>query len=249
MQNKEVHILNGDALKMQFPKSIEGTLIVIRECLADGDVAGNTVAELIEARIAFFKQAYQVSEESYRNGIQPEFDKIISLPEKTTVNLWFEDDLFCQVHLWFVSYLLVKFTNAKQVYLIRPTTDLHLGFGGMSESELMLAYKNRTKISPSSTNTLTKLWPLYKQRDHEKMMLLADQNLDELPFLKAAIQANAERYPEDGRLGRPEKALIKIKKELNTEDFRAIFKAFIKTEAIYGFGDMQVKRMLSKLEK
>ena len=37
------HVLNGDALKEQFPPTITGDIIVIRECLVDGPVTGNNV--------------------------------------------------------------------------------------------------------------------------------------------------------------------------------------------------------------
>lgn len=34
------HILNGDALKSQFPEQILGEKIIARECLVDGSVEG-----------------------------------------------------------------------------------------------------------------------------------------------------------------------------------------------------------------
>jgi hypothetical protein len=41
----DYHILNGDALKGQFPSEIPGQLIVARECLVDGDVSGESLSE------------------------------------------------------------------------------------------------------------------------------------------------------------------------------------------------------------
>jgi len=41
MKNKkQYHILNGDALKEQFPDRIKGKIIIARECLVDGNVTG-----------------------------------------------------------------------------------------------------------------------------------------------------------------------------------------------------------------
>ena len=41
--NNIYHILNGDSLKNQFPKSISGELIVARECLVDGNIQGEDI--------------------------------------------------------------------------------------------------------------------------------------------------------------------------------------------------------------
>ena len=42
MAIKSYHILNGDALKHQFPSCIKGEKIIMRACLVDGDVVGST---------------------------------------------------------------------------------------------------------------------------------------------------------------------------------------------------------------
>ena len=39
------HILNGDALKSQFPERILGEIIVARECLVDGPVEGHRLTD------------------------------------------------------------------------------------------------------------------------------------------------------------------------------------------------------------
>ena len=100
------HILNGDALKSQLPAdAILGEIIVARECLVDGDVAGNTLEELIQSRVRSMHEMYGTSENEYFQKTVPELRKIVDINEGE-VNLWFEDDLFCQVNLWFVCELL-----------------------------------------------------------------------------------------------------------------------------------------------
>ena len=36
----------------------------------------------------------------------PEFLKMQNIPENSEINLWFEDDLFCQVTFWFYSFIV-----------------------------------------------------------------------------------------------------------------------------------------------
>ena len=99
---KQYHILNGDILKEQFP-DISGELIVARECLVDGDVNGKNLAELYNSRAKFISKNYRgYSIRDYYEKTVPEFQKIQDIPENSDINLWFEDDLFCQVNLWFV---------------------------------------------------------------------------------------------------------------------------------------------------
>jgi hypothetical protein len=64
--------------------------------------------------------------------------------------------------------------------------------------------------------------------------------------LKQVCRAHIDRF-ENGGLGRPHQRLIEIKNSGNN-DFSSIFQSFGKTEAIYGFGDSQVKKMLDEIQ-
>ena len=116
--SKQFHILNGDALKEQFPQDVPGEQIVLRECFVDGPVDANTLEELYEIRSKFIVDNYEGTVQEYSEKVIPEFNKITSLHENCDVNLWFEDDLFCQVNFWFTIHLLqLKKCNT---FLIRP---------------------------------------------------------------------------------------------------------------------------------
>lgn len=58
IMNKEFHILNGDSLKTQFPKSIKGENIIARLCLVDGNVKANTLEELFEVKAEYLSNNY-----------------------------------------------------------------------------------------------------------------------------------------------------------------------------------------------
>jgi hypothetical protein len=47
--------------------------------------------------------------------------------------------------------------------------------------------------------------------------------------------------------GRPSQSLIAIMNQFKTEDFDTVFREFSKREPIYGFGDLQVKRLLDQI--
>lgn len=242
---KQYHILNGDALHQQFPKNIEGEIIIARECLVDGNVKGKDLNELFDTRAKFLSQNYGGTEQDYYDKAASEFQKINTIDNHSTINLWFEDDLFCQVNFWFITHLLTKITRNNTVYLIRPTLHTQYGFGGLNESELMSIYKN--KIALTELDKIASLWESYQNDDTKNLMDQALELEKKYPFILPAVKAHIQRIPTNGNLGRPTESLMAIMKELKTEDFGTVFKEFNKRENIYGFGDLQVKRLYDKI--
>lgn len=244
---KEIHILNGDALKEQFPDYLNGELVVARECLVDGDVSAHSLEELFELRASYLSTAYDSKKDFYQKKVIPEFSKIISLPENSTINLWFEDDLFCQVNLWFVSSLIHGFVKPSQVFLVRPHTDIRYGFGGLDTDGLAQAYQSKVLLSDDNLRLFSSFWELYQNKNHPGILSVAKMHSKQFPFLEAAAKANYDRFPSDGSPGRPELSLLEIMNETGSAEFGPVFREFHKREAIYGFGDLQVKRMFDEL--
>ena len=241
-------ILNGDSLKIQFPNTITGHKIIARLCLVDGHVKGKTLAELFKVRAKFISENYVgYTEQDYFVKTVTEIEKIVAIPKDTEINLWFEDDLFCQVNFWFVANLIAEQHKNQCVYLIRPKVNSPYSFGGMTEKELIYAYQQKTKINLSEIKELSNLWKLYQKNSCDEMLKIAEKLKDRFPFLVPAIRAHKDRLPENGYLGRPKETLIQLMKDLKTDKFGEIFRAFCKREAIYGFGDLQVKRLFDEL--
>lgn len=245
---KLFQILNGDALKEQFPKELNGEIIVMRECLVDGEVQGDFPDDFFKNRAAFMDKAYGVSKDEYEKTSILELQKIASLPTDTSINLWFEYDLFCQVNLWFVFFLLKKQNGINKVNLVMPQSHRQWGFGGMDKNELQKAYINRKLLKESEINLMANLWQLYVNGKHDEIVHEVSSHYDTLPFLKEAVLANRARFPKDGSLGKPEQILKEIMDEVGADKFGPVFQAFCKRASIYGFGDLQVKRMYDDLK-
>lgn len=244
---KQFNILNGDSLKERFPESLKGEIIVTRECLVDGSVKGNSLTDFFKTRAEFISNNYDgYSEQDYFEKTVPEFQKMQNIPDNVDINLWFEDDLFCQVNFWFVIKLLSKSQPNNQFFLIRPKLHSQFGFGGLSESELISIYENRLVLT--ELDKLARLWESYQSNNIEKLIEISRQLKNSYPFIFTAVEAHIERIPTNGNLGRPIQSLIRIMDELNTAEFGPIFKEFCKREKIYGFGDLQVKRLFDKIK-
>ena len=244
---KQYHILNGDALKDRFPKSIHGELIVARECLVDGDLEGSELNQFYATRAKFLNENYQVATQDYYDNTVAEFNKIGMIEDNSEINLWFEDDLFCQVNLWFIIYLLVKKEVKNKVYLIRPESHDQYGFGGLAESELISLNRKRSVLS--ELDKLKNLWIYYQNNDLEKLILTARKLELLYPFILNAAEAHLDRVPKHKNEGRPIQSLRAIISELGTNEFEPVFRAFCTRESIYGFGDLQVKRLVDQINK
>ena len=245
---KQYHILNGDSLKAQLPSSIEGEVIVARECLVDGSVKGNSLDELFATRARFISQAYgDYTQEQYYTDTVTEFQKILGIVDDAEINLWFEDDLFCQVNFWFVCNLMYQTNQQNPVYLIRPEKHTQYGFAGLNPEELETALANRIELK--ELDTIAGLWLLYQNKDNEQLRKAAVSLKPKYPFIIPAVMANIDRVPREGNPGRPIQAIVQIMNELRTEDFGTIFKEFCARESIYGFGDLQVKRLVDEIQR
>lgn len=246
--NPVYHILNGDALKDRFPASIQGELIVARECLVDGDVQGETLEEFFRNRAHFIVQTYGgYSKKDYERESVTEFDKMMSIQPESTVYFWFEDDLFCQVNFWFTAFLLSKHGHIHSAKLVRPEIHDHYGFGGLSSDKLVDLYHK--PVTLNELGSIAQLWLHYQSGDTAQLLKTAQSLAGRYPFILPAVKAHLERLPTKSSPGRPKQSLTDIMSELNTTNFGKVFQEFNKRESIYGFGDLQVKRMYDEIVK
>lgn len=239
---KQIHLLNGDALSHQLEGIVVGEKIVCRECLVEGSIHGDSLEEFFGNRAKYLFNTYQSPIPSYEKRSKREFEKLRMIGSGAELNLWFEDDLFCQCNFWFSCHLLATWKISNPVYLFRPAKHHEYSFGSMPQAELKACLQNRIKIEPDHLHLLQKLWLAYRDNNTTEMIALAQKLHSNMPFIGPAVYANISN-----RLGIPEKSLKQIMDELQTREFAPVFNAFCKQEPIYGFGDSQVKRMFHKI--
>ena len=243
---QQVHLLNGDALKERFPKDINGDIIVMRECLIEGDVSGETYKDFIAKRAKHIGKTYEFSEEEYFEKVASEFEKLRQLPENVDINLWFEDDLFCQTNLWFLIHLLSE-THRDNLFLVRPKSHSPYSFAHLSNTELFEILDSRIQLK--DIDDLSKLWKHYSSSNHKELLRLGEQLRPTYAFIAEVIQAHLDRLETKDHIGRPKQTINDIILELNTTDFGTVFREFQERAPIYGFGDLQVKRLYDEVVK
>jgi hypothetical protein len=243
------HILNGGSLANIFPSAhLDGEIIIDREALIDGDLQGNDLAEFWKVRAAYI----EIPIEEYYDAVVREFDKILTAPDDTEFNLWFEYDLFCQVNMWFVLSLLADLPIKKNVYAVYssflPRNDRNFwnAYGSATPEQLIQSFNDRIFLTEIDIQQGKQLWKAYKNANLTELKSLSKNQSPGFPYLQEVVDAHIERFPNKGERGRPEKVLEEILHS-HPADFQVVFREFWKRESIYGFGDIQLKHLYDKL--
>lgn len=232
-----VHVLNGDALLERFPDALPGERLVFRECLIEGPAAGPD--GLLAARERYLAARYGTDGPDYARQVRPGLERLGSLPPETPVFLWFEDDLFCQANLWYAVHALAGLSVPPR--LVRPPDGTPYGFAGLDARGLEGAFARSAPLEPRQA--WQALWPAWADGDPDALEAAA-AGLP--PFVRNAVRAHRERRPGPDGLGRPERTLLRLAAE-HGDAFGPLFRAFCAEEAVYGFGDLQVERMIDDL--
>ncbi|MEY3565640.1 MAG: hypothetical protein RJA23_1810, partial [Bacteroidota bacterium] len=194
-----LHLLNGDQLALQLQDSpFFDTHLVFREALMVGPVKCKSLDEFWKIRTEFITSSYGVSSKEYFHKTVSEIERLHSLPEDAEICLWFEDDLFCQVNLWFVLSMLV---DKPQINLFRafPASSTKkyqwTGFGQADLNSLRNSYKARVPFTTSDVELGSSLWQAYSSQDWEVFKKLSLQTSPCFHSLNEVCQAQLDRLP------------------------------------------------------
>lgn len=241
-----VHILNGDALLNSFPATIPGTRIVVSEALAEGPINGDTPKIVLERRAEYFLHTYGMAIERYHENTRVAFDSLSDLPKDSPVYLWFEDDVFCQLNCWFTVYFLVTVAHSGPCFAVRPPRHTPYSFATISPQDLVWCYQQEK--CALDKQRIASLWKALSSGEVDIAKYLAEGLPNDFAFVHQALLAYLEAIPDNTSPGRPKTALLQIVADLKTDDFTPVFREFSRREPIYGYGDLQVNRLLQELK-
>jgi Domain of unknown function (DUF1835) len=224
------HILNGDGLANNF--DFPGNIIVCREALIEGNFTAESLDDFWRKRSEFFQKEYRA--ENYTDKSVSEFSKILAIETTDEVNLWFGDDVFCQLNMWFCVSLIKS--KATQIYRIFPDSgEWNCGFTNHRK-----CFENRFLYSEADVDSVKKLWKAFSSKNVAELLELSKTDSPNFSKLNETCLAIAEIDKT------PKEILTNIKSE-GISDFSSIFQKFKERAGIYGFGDSQVKRLLDEL--
>jgi hypothetical protein len=179
-----LHLLNGDATLAVFPATLPGHRAVWRDIMVEGpalDDAG--------ARAAWLAPRLGVARDQYERGWHEAQATLARAAADDEVVLWFEQDLFCAVNLWFVVARLPPTTPLWLVF--PPLSDTFSGLGALTAPEIAELFETRRPLDRDTRAGAVALWRAYAASDPTG---LADTRAA-LPFAGDAVRLHFGRFP------------------------------------------------------
>jgi hypothetical protein len=249
-----LHIHNGDSSAQTLKKSgVPGEHLPFREILIAGPTPqGLSPAEWRSTRARFLAANYGRDEAEYHKDLVEQDDALRSFRDHEEVILWFEHDLFCQIHL---VYLLAWFCEQE-----RGNTRLSLicinqfpgiqnfqGLGQLNPAQMASLFGQQHQITDAEFELASAAWRAFCSADPTDIETLLGQDISALPFLWDALLRHLARYPSTRNgLGHIENQALQLIAAGRTE-FKSLFPAFWMANAEYGIGDdafwNELKRM------
>lgn len=234
------HVLPGDAQAKVFSDTgISGDVIVFREAFVSGPIDAAETNEFWDRRASHVLSVYGDDEIAYQEKVADEILKLESVETDDEVNLWFEFELFCSVNLWYCLFKLRD--SGARLFRVAPINlepdDVWKGFGEHGPDELRSAFETRIDFSPEDINIGAQLWQAYCNRDETALRSLGSHRSASMPFLKEVSEAAAVVET------RPREIVREIRSE-GLSNIAEIFPEFQRRGGVFGFGDLQVERLL-----
>lgn len=236
------HVLPGDAQVEEFRKTgLDGEVIVFREAMICGPVDAPDIDTFWNERAQFILSEYGEDVINYHEKVADEINKLTDLAGDAEVNLWFEYELFCSANMWFCLDVLKG--SGADIYRVAPLNaspdDVWKGFGPHTADDLKNCFEARIEFSEEDVAKGAQLWDAFRKRDSSGLFELGEYRSPCFPFLKEVCNAAAEIE------SRPAEILRDIKASGLTS-LETAFPEFQKRAGVYGFGDLQVARLLER---
>ena len=177
-----LHVLNGDATAAVFPHAIVGERAVWRDILMEGPAAADA-----ETRAAWLAPRLGITADDYVRGWREQQRMLARAHAHDEVVLWFEQDLFCVMNLWFVLDRL----DGARVSLVFPPLAAGRGLGALNPSAFESLFARRRTLSATDVAEARALWRAYAASEPLALARLRPT----LPFARAAIRLHCARFP------------------------------------------------------
>jgi hypothetical protein len=233
-----LHLLNGDATAAVFPATLPGDRAVWRDIMVegpavdDGAARGRWLAPRLGLDTAEYERGWRESRATLQRAAAS--DEIV---------LWFEQDLFCAVNLWFV---LNRLPPEASVSLVFPAlTEAFGGLGALASADFEPHFARRSRLDTPTRAAATTLWSAYAAADPTALV----GTTAGLPFARDAVRLHLGRFPSASRgLDEVEAATLQ-ELAIGPRGFSELFHAVTQAPPLrrHGMGDVQYAAALREL--
>ena len=246
MSTNSLHITNGDSVLYTWKKAgLLGTHLAWRDVLFEGPVpAGLSLEELSRVRAQF------LCDRGYGNPIKihHDFEKrdatLRRASEFDEVVLWFEHDLYDQLHLLQILTTLRDMgMGSGSVQLVQ--SDQYLGT--LVAEELMSLFSKRRFVTSATSDAAARAWNAFTSGDPAALQTASFDRFAGLPYLHDAFKSLCEEYPAlSSGLSRSQKHVLEAAAQ-GTASAEELFKRSQNREEAAFMGDMSCYRVVADL--
>lgn len=253
-----LHIHNGDSsANIARRASLPGEQFAFREALIEGPSPAaykdaNDGGWLVRARHLW--SAYGLDLKECSEGLRAQEQKLTSFREHDEVVLWFEHDLFCQIHLiYLIDWFASREVGDTKLSLICigefSGREKFRGLGELTPEELASLFPVRKQITQEQLDLATAAWTAYCSDDPTNLQQLLETDCSSLPFVSKALGIHLQRFPSTRNgLGRIEDTALRLIDD-GAISFSELFPRFVEVEALYGLGDAQLWLTLRRMHQ
>jgi hypothetical protein len=197
-------------------------------------------------------ESYDIDVETIEREMLEQEKKLASISTQDETVLWFEHDLFCQVHLiYLLNWFAENSLDPDRLSLIcinqfegRPK---FRGLGELEATELESLFPLRHAVTTAQITLATKAWQAFTSPTTDAITQLLHSDTQALPFLADALRAHLRRFPSASKgLGAIELRGLELIKS-GRRKFGELFMAFCELEPIFGLGDAQFWLALNRM--
>ncbi|MEK6279773.1 MAG: RNA polymerase subunit sigma-24 [Acidobacteriota bacterium] len=248
------HIHNGDSSADTAKQtSLPGEHFAFREALITGPTPSDlTPSEWRQVRARHLSESYGVELEKCERELSDQEEKLATCLQHDEVVLWFEHDLFCQIHLiYLLNWFAQQHLNQTKLSLICtgtfPGKENFRGLGELNSDELASLFPKRQQVTPEQLKLATAAWQAFSSSAPTEIEKVLEAGTVALPYLDAALRAHLRRFPSTtSGLGAVERRGLELIHNGLTS-FKHLFPRFGDAEPVYGLGDAQFWLTLKRM--
>ena len=250
-----LHITNGDRFTQKLKSiKLQGEIITWREMLCEGKTETSVGSESFwKTRFEFLNKNYKITKSWYVEKTLKEYRSLCSHKQQDQIILWFDYDLYNQVNLLAVLSWLKNHRKYAEIYLAcsgkGDETNTLFRLDELDDNQLIKLYENKVWLTQDDVEYADYVWQLYCSDNPIRLQNLTDFSIYNFDYLWEAIQAHLKRFPSiKNGLNQVENNILTLAAERKLKTKSELITTAITNQGIYGFGEVQYDRLVTKLK-
>ena len=242
----ELHILNGDcALELWKQCGFEGQSLVWRETYLEGPLPDTDDLHVFRTAraeyLSHFAELDGIGVSRLYRHLQKLDEAVLSLPERSTLMLWFDSCIFDQTILMRILYLLGLRKKLPKIFLYCCEGNC------LQKKDFLEAGSKKVRLQPEDLKAAGEAWLLFLRKDAGGMKRLAQSGrFGRLPKMAKALLRCADEIPDRNGLTRTQRQILELV-AAGRQTFMEIFKGLSSFEEYPFLGDTACRRLLEQL--